>query len=148
MFFSYLIRLRRWRWQVGASTPPNRNLTLRELLGFLKAHRGFEAERASYLQRLISLVEADVKSSQRFPLRRGSPDTPRTLGVWKSRYNNLDWFISPHHQLQCSPSDQSHATGPDSRELSNTGSAEALSAAENEGWPSPGAGVTSEPKRH
>jgi len=112
-----------WRWRTVTSTlrSRSRTLTLRELLGSLQAHRNRTAAQSPHLLDLISLVKGDVKSSERFPLRSGGPDTPRSLGAWKSRYNHLDRYLaSEEPSMDC---------GQD------VAGAQALSAAEYEGWP-------------
>ena len=122
--FAQLFESRPWRWRLVASaqSSKNHNLTLRELLESLEAHRNRTTVRSPYLQRLISLVKDDVASSECFPLRRGGPDTPRTLGAWRSRYNHLDSYLGVGGACSARP---------------DAGSAEALSAAEYEGWPLP-----------
>jgi len=114
-------RTRNWRAVSSLLQPRRRNLTLRELLESLEAYRNRTAVQSPHLQRLISLVKGDVESSGRFPLRRGGPDTPRPLGAWKSRYNHLDRYMR-YATAHCH---------------SDAASAQAMSAAEYEGWPLP-----------
>ena len=79
------------------------------------------AAQSPHLLDLISLVKGDVESSGRFPLRRGGPDTPRSLGAWKSRYNHLDRYVASKQ--------------PSMDRGQDVAGAQALSAAEYEGWP-------------
>lgn len=122
--FAQLFESRPWRWRLVASaqSSKNHNLTLREVLESLEAYRNCATVRSPYLQRLIYLVKDDVASSERFPLRRGGPDTPRTRGAWRSRYNHLHRYLGLGGAFIARP---------------DVASAEALSAAEYEGWPLP-----------
>jgi len=121
--FPNTLARRTWRWRTVTSTlrSRNRTLTLRELLGSLEAHRNRTAAQSPHLLDLISLVKGDVESSGRFPLRRGGPDTPRSLGAWKSRYNHLDRYVASKQ--------------PSMDRGQDVAGAQALSAAEYEGWP-------------
>lgn len=121
--FPKIFEWRTWSWRAITSTLQSRRrtLTLRELLESLEAYRNRAAFQSPHLQRLISVVKGDVESSARFPLRRGGPDTPRPLGAWKSRYNHLDRYVR-YATAQC---------------RTDAASAQAMSAAEYEGWPLP-----------
>ena len=119
-------RNRRWRAIVSALKPTTRHYSLRELLESLEAARNGTPARSFYLDRLISLVEEDLATAERFPERRGGPDTPRPLAAWRSRYNELDRYLGP----QSPPDTGQHLESDDASVL-------ALSAAEYEGWPVP-----------
>ena len=97
--FPKILTWRTWRWRTVTSTLQSRRqtLTMRELLGSLKAYRNRTAAQSPHLVDLISLLKGDVESSERFPLRRGGPDTPRSLGAWKSRYRHLDRYRPPRN---------------------------------------------------
>lgn len=124
MSFSQRLPWRNWRWRSVASAlwSNDPSLTLRELLGSLESSRNRAVVQSPALKRLIALVKDDVASSMRFPKRRGGPDTPRSMGAWRSRYNHLDRYVDPL--------DAANAR-------SNVVDAQALSAAEYEGWPLP-----------
>jgi hypothetical protein len=100
---------------------------LRELLDSLEMCRNRAS--APHLKRLIALVKEDLAISARFPERRGGPDTRRSLGAWRARYNHLDRYLTVGvAEAQMGR----HATfEPDDV------STRALSAAEYEGWPLP-----------
>ena len=122
--FRHLIPWRNWRWRSVASAfwSNDPSLTLRELLGSLESCRNRGVVQAPDLNRLIALVKDDVASSMRFPERRGGPDTPRSMGAWRSRYNHLDRYVDPMDAAKTRP---------------DLVVAQALSAAEYEGWPLP-----------
>jgi len=122
--FPQLLFWRNWRWR--SVTPAlwfnDPSLTLRELLGSLEACRNRAVVQSPALRRLIALVKDDVASSMRFPERKGGPDTPRSMSVWRSRYNHLDRYVDPLAAARARP---------------DVVDAQALSAAEYEGWPLP-----------
>lgn len=117
-----LIEWRTWRWRavVSAMKPARRSYTLRELLKSLETSGNRAPLWSPYLEGLTALVKEDLASAERFPERRGGPDTRRPLSAWRARYNHLDRYL----RLERNPS-------PDDV------SGRALSAAENEGWPLP-----------
>lgn len=118
-------RNRRWRAVVSALKPTTRRYSLRELLESLEAARNGAPTRSFYLDRLISLVEEDLATAERFPERRGGPDTRRPLSAWRSRYNHLDRYLEP----ESPPGTIERHLGPDDAIVL------ALSTAEYEGWP-------------
>jgi len=122
--FSQRLPWRNWRWRSIASAlwSNDPRLTLRELLGSLESCRNRAVVQSPALNRLIALVKDDVASSMRFPERRGGPDTPRSMGAWRSRYNHLDRYVDPLSAAKARP---------------DLVVAQALSAAEYEGWPLP-----------
>ena len=117
-------RTRPWRAVVWKKSPTPRSCTLRELLGLLETSRDRDPLRSPYLDDLTALVKEDLASSERFPERQGGPDTRRPWSAWRARYNHLDRYVGPAAAPECLRS-----PAPDD------GSARALSAAENEGWP-------------
>lgn len=129
--FQQLIERRGWRWRPAlAAKPTTRNFTLRELLALLERCRDNAPVASPYLDRLAALVKEDFAASEQFPERRGGPDTGRSLGAWRARYNGLDRYLAPW--LARKPLGQ--APGPDETD------GRALSDAENEGWPLPAGG--------
>ncbi len=125
--FQHLTAWRNRRWRAALSAlrrPPLRSYTLRELLKSLETYRDSGAVRSSYLGRLTALVKQDLANAERFPIRNGGPDTRRPLATWRARYNHLDRYVRT-------------AAAPKQPTAADDGSRQALSAAENEGWPPP-----------
>ena len=123
--FSKLVEWRTWRWRsvVSALKPTTRSFSLRELLDSLEMYRNRTS--SPHLRRLIALIKEDLATAARYPERRGAPDTRRTFGAWRSRYNHLDRYVDPREAAITA------ITRPDVVD------AQALSAAEYEGWPLP-----------
>lgn len=126
LFFTQLFDWRHWRWRFVTSEllAKHRSIfTLRELLGSLEAHRNRAIVQSPYLGSLISLVKDDLASAERFSLHRGGADSPRSFNAWKARYNHLDLYLGWRSKSVKSRAD--------------IAGAQALSAAEYEGWPLP-----------
>lgn len=126
--FQQSIERRGWRWRPALpANPTPRHFTLRELLASLEGCRDNASVASPYLDRLAALVKEDLAASERFPEHRGGPDTGRSLGAWRARYNGLDRYLTPwraRKTLEAAP-------GPDATD------GRALSDAESEGWPLP-----------
>ncbi|MCC8362641.1 hypothetical protein LK996_06080 [Lysobacter sp. A6] len=127
--FPRLIEWRTWRWRavVSALQATTRSFTLRDLLDSLEMYRN--RTNSSHLSRLIALLKEDLATAARYPERRGAPDTRRTLGGWRQRYNHLDRYLTL--EIAGAPDGRQAILVPDD---CNT---QALSAAEYEGWPLP-----------
>ena len=127
--FPKLIEWRTWRWRavVSGLTPTTRSFSLRELLDSLEMYRNCTS--SPHLRRLIALLKEDLATAARYPERRGAPDTRRTLGGWRQRYNHLDQYLTL--EIAGAPDGRQAIFAPDD---CNT---QALSAAEYEGWPLP-----------
>jgi hypothetical protein len=139
LFFQQWMEWRNWRWHsvTSAMRPAARSYTLRELLKSLETSRDSTALPSAYIERLAALVKEDLATAERFPERRGGPDTRRSLSAWRSRYNQLDRYL----RLEAAPENPGQDPRPD-----DVG-ADALSAAENEGWPLPTMACTGMPPR-
>lgn len=126
--FPKLINWRTWRGvlSMSAATSATRSFSLRELLNSLEMYRNRTS--SPHLSRLIALVKEDLANAALYPERRGAPDTPRTLGGWRQRYNHLDRYL-PHGVAGVAA--RQAILVPDDY---NT---QALSEAEYEGWPLP-----------
>lgn len=72
---------------------PASTFTLRELATTLQGVRDAKRPVPVQLTRLMALVSADLAMAIRHPGHRGGPDTMRTLGAWRSRYNHLDRYL-------------------------------------------------------
>lgn len=70
-----------------------RTFTLRQLASTLQSVCDSKRPPPVYLSRLMALVSADLALAIRHPGQRGGPDTVRTLGAWRSRYNHLDRYL-------------------------------------------------------